>query len=101
MSKDYGISFPEAERIAFAYNLPFYRISSLDVIDEILNNILSTEGPMLCEVVLDPGQSFEPKLSARSLPDGTMVSPSLEDMFPFLPEEEMKRNRYNYTAKGD
>ena len=29
-----------------------------------------------------------------SLPDGSIVSPSLEDMFPFLPEEEMKENVY-------
>lgn len=96
MSKNYGISFPEAEKIAVAYNLPFNRISRLDDIDVVLKNILSVEGPMLCEVMLDPGQSFEPKLSARSLPDGTMVSPSLEDMFPFLSEEEMEKNKYIY-----
>ena len=35
-----------------------------------------------------------PKLSSRRLPDGSIVSPSLEDMFPFLPPEEMKENIY-------
>jgi hypothetical protein len=28
------------------------------------------------------------------LPDWSMVSPSLEDMYPFLPEEEMKENMF-------
>jgi len=36
--------------------------------------------------------AFSPKLSAKKLPDGTMVSPSLEDMFPFLDRDEYERN---------
>ncbi len=28
------------------------------------------------------------------LPDGTMVSVPLEDLAPFLPEEELKENMY-------
>ena len=42
-------------------------------------------GPALCHVRLDPAQEFEPRLKSRQLPDGTMVSPDLEDMYPFLP----------------
>ena len=34
-------------------------------------------------------QNFEPKSAAKRLPDGTMVSPPLEDLSPFLPEDEM------------
>jgi len=44
------------------------------------------------EVVLDPEQLFEPKLAARQLPDGKIVSPSLEDMWPFLPRQELQQN---------
>jgi len=36
--------------------------------------------------------AFSPKLSAKKLPDGTMVSPSLEDMFPFLDRDEFNAN---------
>jgi acetolactate synthase-1/2/3 large subunit len=49
------------------------------------------DGPSIVEVVLDQEQYFEPKLSSKRLPDGTMVSPSLEDMYPFLPEKEIKK----------
>lgn len=93
-----GISFPSAEKIAAAYGIAFYRIDSLDGIDNALEIALSQPGPVLCEAVLDPEQSFSPKLSARSLPDGTMISPSLEDMYPFLPVEEMEENRYSEEA---
>ena len=89
-----GISFPSAKKIAKAYGFEFVRIDSLTSIDNRLDKVLSKKGPVLCEVVLDPQQQFSPKLSSKSLPDGTMISPSLEDMFPFLSEEEMKANTY-------
>ena len=43
--------------------------------------------------MIDPDQFFSPKLGAKRLPDGTMVSPSLEDMSPFLPEGEVESLR--------
>lgn len=89
-----GISFPSAEKIAQAYGYDFLRIISLDTIDSSIDSVLSSQGPLICEVILDPDQSFSPKLSAKSLPDGTMVSPSLEDMYPFLTTEEMNANLY-------
>ena len=50
------------------------------------------DGPVICEVFVTTDQNFEPKSAAKRLPDGTMVSPPLEDMFPFLPDEEMDAN---------
>jgi len=57
-----------------------------------IDNALTTQGPVLCEVFVDENQPFAPKLSSKQLPDGTIVSPSLEDMSPFLPEDELKQN---------
>ena len=42
------------------------------------------------EVKVDPSQNFEPKLSSKVLSDGTIVSPELDDMYPFLDREEYK-----------
>lgn len=89
-----GISFPDAEKISSAYGFEFIRIDAVETMDEKIEKVLSSGNPVLCEVLLDPAQGFAPKLSARSLPDGTMVSPSLEDMFPFLSEEDMETNTY-------
>ncbi len=91
-SADNGISFPSAEKIAHAYGLTFHKIDSLETIDATISKVLSSQGPVICEVVLDKAQNFAPKLSSKSLPDGTIVSPSLEDMYPFLPSEEMQNN---------
>ena len=46
----------------------------------------------MTEVVLDPKQEFEPRLSSRTLPDGRIVSAALEDMYPFLDREELQSN---------
>ena len=34
-----------------------------------------------------PAQNFVPKLSSKVLPDGSIVSPSMDDMVPFLPRD--------------
>ena len=65
-------------------------MDSIEGADSQIQSALGTEGPVVIEAFLDPEQNFSPKLSARRLPDGTMVSPSLEDMSPFLSQEEMK-----------
>jgi acetolactate synthase-1/2/3 large subunit len=86
-----GVSFPDYTRVAAAYGLPSTRIDSRDF-DGPLEKFLALPGPALCEVVVDPAQEFEPKLSSRALPDGKMVSSSLEDMAPFLSREELAEN---------
>ncbi|MBA7625674.1 Acetolactate synthase isozyme 2 large subunit [subsurface metagenome] len=86
-----GVSFPDMLRIGQAYGITSMRIDQHDFIEQI-NTVLNTPGPVLCEVVLDPDQFFEPKLSSRRLEDGSIVSPQLEDMSPFLDKEELLSN---------
>lgn len=83
-----GISFPNMEKIAYAYGIPYTKIDSLKNIDKKLNEALESDGPIIIEAVVDEKQNFEPKLSSRVQPDGTIVSPPIDDMFPFLPREE-------------
>lgn len=91
--KDSGISFPDCEKLAYAYCMPYVRIDRLDEASEKVAEVLAAEGPVLCEVVVDIEQNFEPKLSSRVLPDGKIVSPVLDDMFPFLSREEYEQNK--------
>ncbi len=86
-----GVSFPDFEKLANAYGLAFTKLDMKDFALP-LQNALDTPGPVLCEVVLDPDQGFEPRQSSRQLPDGRIVSAPLEDMFPFLEREELLGN---------
>jgi acetolactate synthase I/II/III large subunit len=87
-----GVSFPKFEKVGNAYGIPSFTLSKFDF-DTDLDRYLSMDGPVLIDVILDSEQFFEPKLSSKIMPDGTMVSASLEDMAPFLSEEEMNSNR--------
>lgn len=89
-----GLSFPDAERIAYAYNVPFIRVSSIEDISK-LHIFMEQEGPVFAEIVVDPKQNFSPKLSSKVLPDGKIVSPSIDDMFPFLDRKEYEANKFS------
>ena len=44
-------------------------------------------------IILDEAQNFAPKLSSKVLPDGKIVSPPIDDMFPFLDRAEYQANK--------
>jgi acetolactate synthase-1/2/3 large subunit len=85
------VSFPDIVKVAEAYGIPATRINSPDFQSQLIE-VLEQPGPVVCEIMLDTQQLFEPKLSSRQLPDGKMVSSPLEDMAPFLDREELLSN---------
>jgi len=93
-SPESGVTFPDMEKIGNAYGIPSLTLKDFDFIED-LEKILAMEGPVLCNVKLDPEQVFEPKLSSKQLLDGKMVSAPLHDMFPFLSQEELASNMIN------
>lgn len=94
------LSFPDMEKLAAAYGYPYVRAAHNSELKEAVLKTLSLEGPAICEVFVSMDQNFEPKSSAKRLPDGTMVSPPLEDLSPFLSEEEMDQNMIIPRIKG-
>lgn len=94
IDRDSGVGFPDFGKLAEAFGLPYYQINTLNQTGETLEKVLNSDGPCVCEVVVDPDQNFEPKSSSKVLPDGRIVSPSLDDMAPFLEREEFEQNRY-------
>ena len=89
-----GVTFPDWSVLASAFGWRYEQIGTAEEARKKIPELLAAEGPVFVDVKLVPGYRFEPKLSSRKLPDGSLVSASLEDMFPFLSEEEMKLNRY-------
>jgi acetolactate synthase I/II/III large subunit len=86
-----GVSFPDMVRVACAYGIPSTRIETAAEFARV-QQVLNAPGPALCEVRLDPTQEFEPRLKSRRSPDGTIISPALEDLYPFLDREELRAN---------
>lgn len=86
-----GVGFPDFVALAHAFGIPAIRLDAQDFATR-LGSWLKDSGPGLCEVVLDGDQGFEPRMSSRQMPDGRIVTPPLEDMFPFLDRDELARN---------
>ena len=56
---------------------------------------MATEGRFICEIEIDLDQQFSPKVTSKKLEDGSMITSSLEDMWPFLSTEELAYNTIN------
>lgn len=85
------LSFPDMGKIAGAYGIPYLSARTNQEIPEAIEQTLQTDGYVMCEVFVDASQKFEPKSATRKLEDGTLVSPPLEDLAPFLPREELEK----------
>ena len=88
------LAFPSFEKIASAFGYDYMAIKTGDELNDKLKEALEKNAPLFCEVFTDTTQVWAPKSSARKEPDGTLTSPPLEDLAPFLPRQELKENMY-------
>lgn len=85
------LSFPDLSKLIPAYGIKYECIENNSEIKPVVSKILEYNEPCLCEVKLSTTQVTEPKVASKRLPDGRMVSGTLADMAPFLPDEEMQK----------
>jgi acetolactate synthase-1/2/3 large subunit len=92
IDKASGVSCPDFSKLATAFGFPSYQIRTWKDFDEVLPKVQAHTGPIICEVFMDPQQPFLPKLSVVQLADGSLISPPLEDLFPFVAREELEKD---------
>lgn len=86
-----GVSCPDLKKIAYAYDLKYESIYNQKELENKVEDVINFDGPIICEVFTFEDQKIIPSVSSKTLPDGSMVSAPIEDMWPFLPEEEFKK----------
>ena len=91
---DSGLGFPCFRKIAAGFDLPYVSCDKHAELDQAIQSVLETKGPIICEVFIDLNQQFSPKLSSRRLENGAMQTSALEDMAPFLSREELAMNMF-------
>ena len=91
-NNDSKLYLPDIVAVAKAYGLKTFKLDAISEIEETIKNVLNTEGTVLCEVKVSPTQITSPRVQAMKLPNGNMISKPLEDMWPYLPENEVKGN---------
>lgn len=86
------LSFPDMSKLAPAYGYPYFSCDGNEHLTEVLDQVLAVDGPAICEIFVSTTQLFEPKSATKRLEDGTLVSPPLEDLGPFLDRDEFYSN---------
>ena len=88
------LSFPDFKKIAEAFGYRYLEAHSNEQMKAVVDEALWLDGPLFVEVFTDTEQVWEPKSSTKRLADGTLVSPPLEDLAPFLPREELQAQMF-------
>ena len=83
------LGFPELSKLAEAYGYPYAACHANAELPHMLDTVFETPGAFIAEVFVSPEQVFEPKSATKRLQDGSLYSPPLEDLAPFLPREEL------------
>ena len=89
-----GISFPDTVKIAEVYGIKAFRINQPSEVNDIVNQVLNYDGPVICDVIVPREQEIVPTVASRVNDDGSMSSRPLEDMYPFLDRKEYKNNLF-------
>jgi acetolactate synthase-1/2/3 large subunit len=90
-SGETGISFPSFEQLAELFKFEYYKASGSNIDNNLFNEMLESNNPVLFEIIMDPEQKYLPRLSTSKLNDGTLVSPPLEDLDPMISTELLQR----------
>ena len=94
-----GLDIPSFRKLAAAFEIEYMEIlkySDMEKIDFTGN--FKSDKPVIIEVFVDPEQYFSPKLASRIEEDGSMSSPELDDMAPFLDREVLRSTRISLTG---
>ena len=87
-----GLTLPDAIAVAKAYKFRTAQISRNSDLKTGIEEVLAGKDPVLCNIKVKHNHLTIPRVRAMKLPDGGMVSKPLEDMWPYLPSEEITEN---------
>ncbi|MHB9003659.1 MAG: thiamine pyrophosphate-binding protein, partial [Coriobacteriia bacterium] len=91
---DTGVSFPALEDVARTYGMDYMRVDDEAGLNDGIAELISSAGPIICEVMTPARQLLIPRVASKQLEDGRMMSMPYDDMFPFLPRDEYEENRF-------
>ena len=87
---DTGVSFPDFEKLADTFGFKYRKCSSNRQVEEAVKWLVNST----CRVLLEVEQQFDdpvtPKVMSRLDENGKMLTPALQDMYPFLPAAEIE-----------
>lgn len=91
-SPESGLTLPDLCAVAGAYGVRCEQVGDYADLESAILRTLEGPDPALCRVRVSRTHVTAPKVQAMKTPDGGMISKPLEDMWPYLPPEEVAEN---------
>ena len=79
---DWSLEMPSIEKLSKGFDIPFCRLDNKKNTEEIIGKLLNSDGPVICEVVVDEDVQELFKQGYKSNEDGTFSPLSLNEMQP-------------------
>ncbi len=89
-SQSGDLCFPDLAKLALAYGIDYLCCHDSKDLKVAIERALEHPGPVICEIFVTKEQSTESRTTSRRLQDGSLVTVPLEDLYPFLPREELR-----------
>lgn len=87
---DTGVSFPDFSKVAETFGYEYRKCSSNAEVEEAVRWLTGLKYRGLLEIEQRFDDPVTPKVMSRLDENGKMLTPALQDMYPFLSEEEYK-----------
>jgi acetolactate synthase-1/2/3 large subunit len=87
-----GLTLPDIQKIGSAYGIASNKIFRHSDLEKCIQQAFLTDGPFICEVMVDPEEEVAPKVKSALTASGKMISKPLEDLAPFLDRKEFMDN---------
>ena len=100
-SPDSGLTMPDLRAIAGAYGIRCTEATSHGDLADAIAGTLDGDDPVLCRIRVSESQVTAPRVQAMKTPEGSMISKPLEDMWPYLPSDEVAENMIAEHGSAD
>jgi acetolactate synthase-1/2/3 large subunit len=90
--KQTDLFIPDIPNVARLYSLNYIKITNNNEIDDKLNIIMKNNDSFICEIVIPIEYDEVPKSKTKVNLDGSFSSSKLENLYPFLSDEEHNEN---------
>ena len=84
-----GVTFPNFNKVSNSFDIEHYYIHDEESLNSFLSIFHTIQKSVFVEIKMPGYQELIPKMAVQINEKGEMFTPSLEYMYPFLPEEEV------------
>ena len=87
-----GISIPDLRKIAKGFDLDYFKLNTKNI-DNQIEKVFSNKKPMLIEVNMPKFQPLIPRMQTQLRKDGSFIDPDFDNLFPYLPVDELEKEK--------